>query len=57
MSLYVKFFLGAHMRRTRLYPLNPGVTVRGGKKSPLTGRVYLLGDAGAHAWPRWAGSG
>jgi hypothetical protein len=21
------FFFGAHMRRTRLYPLNPGVTV------------------------------
>jgi hypothetical protein len=25
MLLYVLFFLGAHMRRTRLYPLNPGV--------------------------------
>jgi hypothetical protein len=24
--LYVLFFLGAHMRRTRLYPLKPGVT-------------------------------
>jgi hypothetical protein len=24
--LYVLFFLGAHMRRTRLCPLNPGVT-------------------------------
>jgi hypothetical protein len=21
------FFFGAHMRRTRLYPLNPGVTI------------------------------
>jgi hypothetical protein len=27
MSLYVKFFLGAHMRRIQLYPLNLGVTV------------------------------
>jgi hypothetical protein len=26
MSLYVMFFFGAHMRHTRLYPLNPGVT-------------------------------
>jgi hypothetical protein len=26
LSLYVMFFFGAHMRRTRLYPLNPGVT-------------------------------
>jgi hypothetical protein len=26
MSLYVMFFLGTHMRHTRLYPLNPGVT-------------------------------
>jgi hypothetical protein len=26
MLLYVLFFLGAHMKRTRLYPLNPGVT-------------------------------
>jgi hypothetical protein len=24
--LYVLFFLDAHMRRVRLYPLNPGVT-------------------------------
>jgi hypothetical protein len=24
--LYVLFFFGAHMRRTRLYPLNSGVT-------------------------------
>jgi hypothetical protein len=24
--LYVLFFLGAHMRRTRRYPLNPSVT-------------------------------
>jgi hypothetical protein len=27
MSLYMKFFLGARMRCTRLYPLNLGVTV------------------------------
>jgi hypothetical protein len=26
LSLYVMFFFGAHMKRTRLYPLNPGVT-------------------------------
>jgi hypothetical protein len=26
LSLYVMFFFGALMRRTRLYPLNPGVT-------------------------------
>jgi hypothetical protein len=26
MLLYVLFFLGTHMRRTQLYPLNPGVT-------------------------------
>jgi hypothetical protein len=26
MLLYVLFFLGAHMRHTRLYPVNPGVT-------------------------------
>jgi hypothetical protein len=26
MSLYVMFFLSAHMRRIPLYPLNPGVT-------------------------------
>jgi hypothetical protein len=25
LSLYVVFFFGAHMRRTRIYPLNPGV--------------------------------
>jgi hypothetical protein len=28
MLLYVLFFFSAHMRRTRLYPLNPGVTQR-----------------------------
>jgi hypothetical protein len=27
----VLFFFGAHMRRTQLYPLNPGVTTRTGK--------------------------
>jgi hypothetical protein len=27
LSLYVMFFFGAHMRRIRLYPLNPGVTL------------------------------
>jgi hypothetical protein len=26
LALYVLFFFGAHMRRTQLYPLNPGVT-------------------------------
>jgi hypothetical protein len=26
LSLYVMFVFGAHMRRTRLYPLNPGET-------------------------------
>jgi hypothetical protein len=27
------FFFGAHMRRTRLYLLNPGVTVRGSRNT------------------------
>jgi hypothetical protein len=31
LSLYVMFFFGAHMRRTRLYPLNPGVTTINGR--------------------------
>jgi hypothetical protein len=37
------FFLGAHMRRTQLYPLNPGVT-------PTTVRTVLT-LALSRVWP------
>jgi hypothetical protein len=41
LSLYVMFLLGVHMRRTRLYPLNPGVT------DPPRSRI------GATGWGAW----
>jgi hypothetical protein len=34
----VMFFFGAHMRRTRLYPLNPGVTKVVSKEMMTIGR-------------------
>jgi hypothetical protein len=47
------FFFGAHMRRTRLYPINPGVTrslhdrsveVNGALYAKGVGSVLLLGN-------------
>jgi hypothetical protein len=32
------FFFGAHMRRTRLYPLNPGVTEVVSEEMLIVGR-------------------
>jgi hypothetical protein len=45
LSLYVMFFFGAHMRRTRLYPLNPGVTKVVSEEMLTVGRnLYRTGQ-------------
>jgi hypothetical protein len=45
------FFFGAHMRRTRLYPLNPGVTVGPNATEFYNSSHRVLGMVTSLDWP------